>query len=615
MQLYVADVAHAREVHHHALEAEAEACVAAGAVAAQVAVPPVVGGIHAKLLDAALEHVETLLALAAADDLADAGHKAVRRGDGFAVVVQAHIERLDLLGIIGDEHGALEDLLGEETLVLGLEISAPVDLVVELVVVLLEQLHRVGVGDAAEVAAGDMLQTLDESLIDEAVEEREVVGAALHDGGNDVFYHRLHDLKVAVEVAERHLRLDHPELGGVARGVGILGAEGGTEGVDVAESHGEVLGVELAGDGQAGLLAEEVLRIIDLAILGLGDVLEVERRDLEHLARALAVGAGDDGGVDVGEAAALKELMHREGRGGAHAEGRVEKVRARAEMLDGAQELDAVALLLQGIVRRGRALDRDLGRLELKRLLGLGREHDLADDDERRADVLGGDLLIVGENVRVHDDLQVAEAGAVVELDEAEGLEVADGLGPAADGHGHAAVALGVSVDRCDFRNVYHVDHLLSVKFLKFSEKCAVKAAGHQLAERHPLCLACAVEADDLHIGGKLIKELAARAAGVAEILAVADDDDAAELGMPLADRLDGGSALSAEREAVAGIFNVAAGIDRTVLALERRADREMGIGDIRAVEHFDRLLHQLMFAHSFLLTSPRRGRDGPKDR
>ena len=58
MQLHVADVAHAREVHHHALEAEAEARVAAGAVAAQVAVPPVVGGIHAKLLDAALEHVK-----------------------------------------------------------------------------------------------------------------------------------------------------------------------------------------------------------------------------------------------------------------------------------------------------------------------------------------------------------------------------------------------------------------------------------------------------------------------------------------------------------------------------------------------------------------------------
>ena len=146
-------------------------------------------------------------------------------------------------------------------------------------------------------------------------------------------------------------------------------------------------------------------------------------------------------------------------------------------MLDGAQELYTVALLLQGIVRRGRALDRDLGRLKLKRLLGLGREHDLADDDERRADVLGGDLLIVGENVRVHDDLQVAEAGAVVELDEAEGLEVADGLGPAADGHGHAAVMPGVGVDRCDFRNVYHVDHLLYQRFFLRETCCQSRRA------------------------------------------------------------------------------------------------------------------------------------------
>ena len=45
MQLDVADVRHAREVHHHALEAEAVAGVAAGAVAAQVDIPPVVLGV------------------------------------------------------------------------------------------------------------------------------------------------------------------------------------------------------------------------------------------------------------------------------------------------------------------------------------------------------------------------------------------------------------------------------------------------------------------------------------------------------------------------------------------------------------------------------------------
>ena len=48
----------------------------AGAVAAQVAVPPVVLGIHAQLADALFEQLDALLALPAADDLADAEHRA-----------------------------------------------------------------------------------------------------------------------------------------------------------------------------------------------------------------------------------------------------------------------------------------------------------------------------------------------------------------------------------------------------------------------------------------------------------------------------------------------------------------------------------------------------------
>ena len=109
----------------------------AGAVAAQVAVPPVVLGIHAELADALFEQLDALLALAAADDLADARNEAVRRGDGLAVVVEAHIERLDLLRIVRDEHGALEDLLGEVTLMLSLKVDAPLDGVVELLAALL----------------------------------------------------------------------------------------------------------------------------------------------------------------------------------------------------------------------------------------------------------------------------------------------------------------------------------------------------------------------------------------------------------------------------------------------------------------------------------------------
>ena len=234
----------------------------------------------------------------------------------------------------------------------------------------------------------------------------------------------------------------------MARGVGILGAERGAEGVNVAERHSEVLGVELAGDGQARLLAEEVLAVVDLAVLRAGRVLKVERRHLEHLARALAVGAGDDGGVDVDEAAALEELVHGIGRRAANAEGRGEEVRARAQVLDGAQVFDAVALFLQGIVGRRHTLDLDLRCLDLERLLGLGRQHDRAAHDQRGADVLRGDLLIIGKRICVHHDLQIAEARAVIQLDESEGLHIADGLRPAAYGDACAAVLLFVGEER-----------------------------------------------------------------------------------------------------------------------------------------------------------------------
>jgi hypothetical protein len=57
------------------------------------------------LRHARVEAVEALLALAAADDLADAGREHVHRGDGAAVVVHAHVEGLDLLGVVHHHHG------------------------------------------------------------------------------------------------------------------------------------------------------------------------------------------------------------------------------------------------------------------------------------------------------------------------------------------------------------------------------------------------------------------------------------------------------------------------------------------------------------------------------
>ena len=346
---------------------------------------------------------------------------------------------------------------------LGLEVGAPLHLVVELVVVLLQDLHRLGVADAAEIGGRHVLQTLPQALVHKAVEEVDLIGAALQHTADDVLDHGLRHVHIACQIAESHFRLDHPELGGMALGVGVLGAEGGAEGVHIAKGHGEVLGIQLTGHGEAGLLAEEILGIVHLAILGLGDVVEVEGGHLEHLAGALTVGAGDDGGLDIDEAPALEELVDGVGRRGADAEGSGEQVGAGAQMLDSTQELHAVALLLQGVIRGGLALHLDGVGLHLQRLLGVRCQHHGTADDQGRSHVLRGDLLIIIQLLGGHDHLQILKAGAVVQLDEAKGLHVADGTRPAADGDLFAAQRFLVGEDRCDSHSFHSLSPFLLI--------------------------------------------------------------------------------------------------------------------------------------------------------
>ena len=149
--------------------------------------------------------------------------------------------------------------------------------------------------------------------------------------------------------------------------------------------------------------------------------------------------------------------MHGIGCHAAHTEGGAEKVGAGTEMLNGAQKFHAVALLLQGIVGRGLALHLDGGGFDLQRLLGLGRQHHGAAHDQGGAHILRGDLLVVIQLLGAHDHLQIFEAGAVVELNEAKGFHVADGACPAANGDFLAAQRFLIGKDRCDFHS-FHID-------------------------------------------------------------------------------------------------------------------------------------------------------------
>ena len=377
------------------------------AVAAKIAVPGIILGSESEAGDSLLELVESFLTLRTANELSDTGNEHIRRCNGLAVVVLTHIERLDVLRIIGNEYGLLEDLLGEVSFVLGLKVNAPLNGIIELHAALLKEFDGIGIGDTSEIVVNEVLKSFDKTLVDELVEEFELCGALLHNELDDILDHRLGGVHIVVKIGERHLGLDHPELSGVALGIGLLCTEGGTEGVNVCKRHREGLNVELTRNGQAGLLAEEILRIVDLSFGSLGGICKVEGGDLEHLARALAVGACDQRSVNVNEASLEEEAVDSVSNYRTNAEHGVESVRTGTEMRDRAEILKRVALLLKRKIGSRCALKHDLGRLELEGLGSLGSQHENTLANEGRANVLLNDLLVVREFFALNNDLKI----------------------------------------------------------------------------------------------------------------------------------------------------------------------------------------------------------------
>jgi hypothetical protein len=126
-----------------------------------------------------------------------------------------------------------------------------------------------------------------------------------------------------------HFRLDHPELGEVAPGLRLFGAEGGAEAVDFAEGHGVGFVVELPGLGEIDLFVLEVV-------------------DLEQGGGAFAGGGGEDGAVDEGEAVVVEIVAGGFDDLVAHLADGVLAAGAEPEVAVVHQEVDAVFLGVMG---------------------------------------------------------------------------------------------------------------------------------------------------------------------------------------------------------------------------------------------------------------------------
>ena len=332
-------------------------------------------------------------------------------------------------------------LFSQVALMLGLHVHAPVGAVFELLAAVFEDLDRIGIADACEIAVAHMGQALNESLVNKIIQELELFRAALHDVADHIANHGFSEFHVIFEVRKGDLRLDHPELGRMALGVTLLGAESGAESIDIAESHAESFAVQLAGYGQIGGLAEEVFLEIHIALVVTRRISGIQSGDTEHFACAFSITGCDQRCMHVYEATLAKEAVDALCRDRTDAEHRTEQVGARAQMCLCAQVFDSMTLLLQRVGRISHADDCDLIGFQLEWLFHFRRQAQRAFHADGTAQGDLDDLTEVGHTF-VQDNLQVLKETAVIHFNKGKCLAVTHGAHPA--GYGDLA-----SVSRC----------------------------------------------------------------------------------------------------------------------------------------------------------------------
>ena len=247
--------------------------------------------------------------------------------------VRLHVEGLHGGGIAVHHDGTVE-LRGDVGLVGRAEVVAVLEGIFEQSLGVRVVEHRYGVVVARRGKGALMVSSLEVSRRMTFRSGARRVEHAVDDEAQEL----LGEFHQAVEIAIGDFRLDHPELGEMAAGLGFFGAKSWAEGVDLAQRERGALDVELAALREVGFVSE---------------VFNGKER-----AGAFAGRRREDGRIGEDEAALVEEVARSLDDFGADAQDRGLARRANPEMAVLHQEVGAVLLERDGEGRVfGHALD------------------------------------------------------------------------------------------------------------------------------------------------------------------------------------------------------------------------------------------------------------------
>src|SRR5260370_7480895 len=91
---------------------------------------------------------------------------------------------------------------------------------------------RMDGGESLKWSLEHEIESPEQFLVHKLREEFHLFRTVFADVYDQIFYHLFREIHVAVQIAKRHFRLNHPELAGVPRSVRVFGTECRPKGVN-----------------------------------------------------------------------------------------------------------------------------------------------------------------------------------------------------------------------------------------------------------------------------------------------------------------------------------------------------------------------------------------------
>ena len=126
-----------------------------------------------------------------------------------------------------------------------------------------------------------------------------------------MFYKCFSKCDVIIEICKGDLRLDHPELTCMSRGIGIFCTEGRSKGIHITETKTEGLHIELSTYGEIGRFSKKLCIHIWGTIRKEFCFTDMLRSERKHFSSSFCIRTGNDWCMHIGKSSSCKKFMYR----------------------------------------------------------------------------------------------------------------------------------------------------------------------------------------------------------------------------------------------------------------------------------------------------------------